>query len=110
MEYRINKQGLLNRIHTTELLESPLNKDNHFLIKEFSRIYLGVLNYYDLIISKLFKGTEIDIEDCLALVKSKRKEIDLNLLEERFRETASFDVSENRINKNLEYFLKILKK
>ena len=68
-----------NKIHTTELLESPLEGNNHILIKEFSFIYLGALNYYDTIISRLFRGTSVDIEECLALVKSKNDEIDINL-------------------------------
>jgi hypothetical protein len=97
-------------VHTTELLESPLDRDNHVLLKEFSNVYLGVLNYYDLIISKLFRATEIDIDDCLSLIKSKRKEIDLKRLKERFRATASYDVSENKVNKKLEYFFGILRK
>lgn len=97
-------------VHTTELLESPLKKGNHALIKEFTHIYLGVLNYYDLIVVKLFRATTIDIEDCLSLIKTKKKEINLRQLEERFRKTASFDISEDKANKNLEYFLKILRK
>lgn len=97
-------------IHTTELLESPLEKGNHFLVKEFDRIYLGVLNYYDTIISKLFRTTEVDMDDCLILMRNKKKEIDLKRLEARFRETASFDVSEDKVNKNFEHFLKMLKK
>lgn len=96
-------------VHTTELLELPLNKGNNILVKEFSHIYLGVLNYYDIIISKLFRAATVDIEDCLSLVKSRRKEINIEKLKERFRETASFDVSENKVNTNLEYFLKVLK-
>ena len=97
------------RIHTTELLESPLDKENHTLIKEFAHIYLGVLNYCDIIISKLFRGAQIDIDDCLSLIRSKKKEINLNQLKKRFQETASFDVSEDKVNKNLGYFLRILK-
>ncbi len=97
-------------VHTTELLESPLEKVNHMLVKEFEKIYLGVLNYYDLIISKLFRAAAVDIDDCLLLAKSKKKEIDFKHLEERFRETASFDVSEDKANKNVKYFLKILRK
>ena len=46
------------QIHTTELLESPLKEGNNIFLKEFSHIYLGVLNYYDLITSKLFRGTQ----------------------------------------------------
>lgn len=96
-------------VHTTELLESPLNKGNCILVKEFSQIYLGVLNYYDLIISKLFRATAIDIEDCLSLIKEKRQEIDLKRLKERFKETSSFDISEDKVNKNLEHFLRMLR-
>ena len=97
-------------VHTTELLESPLDKGNHILIKEFSRIYLGVLNYYDIIISKLFRATAIDIDDCLVLVRNKQQDIDIEHLRKRYKETASFDVSEDKVNKNFEHFLKILKK
>jgi len=97
-------------IHTTELLESPLKSGNNVLVKEFSHIYLGVLNYYDIITSKLFRGTSIDNEDCLALLKSKRSEIDMVKLEERFRETASYDVSEAAVIKNWEHFLRLVEK
>lgn len=97
-------------IHTTELIESPLVDENHTLIKEFSHIYLGVLNYYDIIISKLFRGTEIDNEDCLVLVKNKSQEIDIKYLEERLRKTASYDISEDKVIRNWEYFVKLLLK
>jgi hypothetical protein len=99
-----------SRVHTTELLESPLDEGNNMLINEFSHIYLGALNYYDLIISKLFRGAGIDFEDCITLHKARKKGIDLEFLEKRFRETASFDVSEEKVNKNLDYFLDSLKK
>ncbi len=97
-------------IHTTELLDSPLKKDKHIPIKEFSRIYLGVLNYYDLIISKLFRAATVDLEDCLLLFKSRDKEINLKYLEKRFYETASYDVSEEKVIKNWKHFLKLIKK
>lgn len=97
------------KVHTTQLLESPLEMGNNIFIKEFNYIYLGVLNYYDLIISKLFRGTDIDMEDCLALIKAKRKEINIERLKERYCQTASFDISEDKVNKNLKYFFKILK-
>ena len=97
-------------IHTTELLESPLIDGNHTLIKEFGHIYLGVLNYYDIIISKLFRGTAIDNEDCLALLKAKGNKIDLVKLEKQFRQTATYEVSEEAVIKNWEYFLRLVKK
>lgn len=98
------------KVHTTEVLESPLQKGNHILIKEFNLIYLGALNHYGLIISKLFRGAAIDIEYCLALIRAKKKEINIRFLKRRFHQTASFDVSEEKVNKNFAHFLSILKK
>lgn len=97
-------------IHTTELLESPLAEGNNILVKEFSKVYLGILNYYDVIISKLFRATGVDINDCLLLVKGKKKSIDFKRLEKRFKETSSFDVAEDKVNNNFEHFLILLKK
>ncbi len=97
-------------IHTTELLESSLKEDNHIFLKEYSRIYIGILNFYDLIISKLMRGTTVDFQDCFALVKARKEEIDPNVLSERFLKTSKYDVSEERVNKNLEYFFKTLQR
>ncbi len=98
------------RVHTTELLGSPLEKNNHLLIKELSHIYLGVLNAYDLMTSKLFRGTSVDIEDCLMLFRAKRNEIDLDVLKERYIETAKYDVAQERLIKNWDYFEGVFKK
>lgn len=98
-----------NKVHTTNLLENPLIKGNHIVIKEFSHIYLGTLNYYDIIITKLFRGTSVDIDDCKSLVREKRKDLNLDLLKDRFLETASYDVSGEKVKENLTYFMKILK-
>lgn len=98
------------KVHTTELLESPLDEGNNYLVKEFAHIYLGALNYYDLIISKLFRGEGVDFEDCLALMKGKNGEIDIERLKARFRETSSYDISEEKVNKNLERFMGMIKK
>jgi hypothetical protein len=97
-----------NRVHTTELIESPLNKNNHIPFKQYSHLYIGILNYYDILITKLFRSTSQDIDDCLLLMKAKGGYIKLKRFIERFKKTASFDVSEIHVNKNLEYFLKIL--
>lgn len=98
-----------NRIHTTELLESPLEKNNHLVFREFSRIYLGILNYYDLIISKLFRGASVDFDDCVALMVARRHEIDMDKLCDRYRETAKYDVAEDRILKNLDSFIRLIR-
>jgi len=72
------------RIHTTELLESPLEAGNHTPFKEFSHLYIGILNPYDLIASKLFHGTGVDFEDCLMLVKTRKDSIDIKRVEQHF--------------------------
>jgi hypothetical protein len=98
-----------NLVHTTELLESPLVEGNHSLVKEFSFIYLGVLNDYDLIISKLFRGTQVDYDDCVALIMHKGDSIDLDRLVNRYRKTASYDISGEKVNRNLDLFLERIK-
>jgi len=99
-----------NKIFTTELLESPLKEGNNTLLKEFSHMYLGTLNCYDLIISKLFRSYTSDIEDCRALFKAKKKEVKIDILKQRFLETAQYEISEEKQKDNLKYFLRILKK
>jgi hypothetical protein len=98
------------RIHTIDLLESSLEKGNHTLFKEFSQLYIGILNPYDLIASKLFRGTAVDFEDCLMLMRSRKESIDLTRVEQHVKELASYDISENRIILNLEYFLNQVRK
>jgi hypothetical protein len=98
------------KVFTTELLQSSLDDGQNIKVAELSRIYLGVLNYYDLIISKLFRGSSVDLEDCLLLLKNKRKEIKINTLVDKFKETASYDISEDKVNKNLVHFLKLAEK
>jgi len=97
-------------VFTTELLESPLKTENHILYKEYSSIYLAILNYYDLIITKLFRYTSVDIDDCLALLREKNKDIDIMELKSRFYKTSSYDISDKKNKKNFQHFLEILKK
>lgn len=97
------------KVFITELLESPLDSGNHFLFKEYSSLYLGILNYYDLIITKLFRFTSVDVEDCLSLLRERHNEINIKKLKARFIETSSCDISDEKNLKNLEYFMNILK-
>lgn len=96
------------RVFTTELLSSPLEEGGNVKILELKKIYLGVLNSIDWIITKMFRGSSVDREDCLAL--TKHEAIDLKKLENRFKETAGYDVSEARVLKNLELILSDIKK
>jgi hypothetical protein len=94
-----------NFIHTTELLESPLKEGNHVLYKEFSWIYLGVLNDYDLISSKLIRGSSVDVDDCRALMAHKGDEIDRAKLIDGYREMALYQLNPDAANHNLDLFL-----
>ncbi len=93
------------KVHTTNLLESPLLDGNNIPVQEFSRIYLGVLNYYDIIITKIFRSSDVDIDDCKLLYENKKSEINIDRLRKRYIETAQYDVSEDKLLTNLEYFL-----
>lgn len=86
----------------------PVEGERNYLIKVLKD--LGVLNYYDIIISKLFRGTGVDFEDCLTLMRHRKLEIDLKRLADRFNETASYDISENRVKENFEHFKKLIYK
>lgn len=87
-----------------------LEKKNHTLIKELAHIYIGVLNPYDLIVSKLFRGALVDIDDCLMLFKAKHKDIKLDLLRERYIETAKYDIAEDKLIKAWDYYEQVFKK
>lgn len=96
------------RIHTTELLESPLEPGNHSLLKEYSRLYISILNEYDLMASKLMRGTEVDFEDCLMLMKSIGHRIDIDRLASHYRELVSYDIGEARIATHVDRFIELL--
>ncbi|MBW2709010.1 MAG: hypothetical protein JRD04_06960 [Deltaproteobacteria bacterium] len=98
-----------NRIHTTELLASPLEEGRHSFLKEFSYLYIGILNDYDLISSKLMRGTRVDFEDCLSLAEAHRADIDMERLVHHFCEMVGFDVAEHRLRTNIDHFLELLR-
>jgi hypothetical protein len=98
-----------NRIHTTELLDSPLEKERHSILMEFSHLYIGILNDYDLISSKLMRGTKVDFEDCMRLAEAHRAEIDIEKLIRHFYEMVSYDVAEDRLKPNIDHYLELLR-
>ncbi len=95
-----------NSVYSTELLSSPLEKGGHQKLKEWNKIYLGALNPVDLIISKMFRGSEVDVQDSLALLKHEK--ISIEELKKRYIKTAKYDVSEDRVLKNLDTLLRRL--
>lgn len=98
-----------NSIHTTGLMASPLEPGRNILFKQYSHLYIGILNEYDLISSKLMRGTSVDYEDCLMLAQARITSIDVQKLIEHFREMVSYDVSEDRIHDNIEIFVSMLR-
>jgi hypothetical protein len=87
-----------NRVFTTELLDSPLNPGRNILIKEWRHIYLGALNLQDLIITKMFRGTQVDIEDCVSAFSAF--EMDPESLLERYTEAAKYDLNPEKMIAN----------
>jgi len=98
------------KIFMTELLDSPLKNGNNTLLQEFEYIYLGILNFYDLITSKIFRYSTVDIDDCLALFRARKADIVIEKLKERFYETSSYDVSDEKNKKHFKHFLNTLRK
>ena len=90
-----------NRVFTTDLLESPLKDKNHILIKKWSHIYLGALNLSDLIITKMFRGTQADREDCIAAFATGQ--VDPEKLFERYSEAARYDLNPEKVMRNFAY-------
>jgi len=63
------------------------------------------LNDYDLIISKIMRGAAVDFEDCLVLYQSRKNEIDIDVLRDRYQETCRYDISEDRIIGYIDSFI-----
>lgn len=91
-----------NRVYTTELLESPLEVGKHILIKKWRHIYLGALNLLDLIITKMFRGTRLDLDDCIAVFQTGR--VNADALFNRYRECASYAINTAKMMQNFIVF------
>lgn len=98
-----------NNIHTTGLLASPLEEGKHSLLKEYSHLYIGILNEYDLICSKLMRGTRVDFEDCLDLAAARISKIDVHLLVEHYNELIKYDIAEQRLRPHMSHFVVLLR-
>jgi len=94
-----------SKVYSTELLESPLNEGNHISIKTFGKIFVTALNDYDLIITKMFRGTQLDIDDCLALIRARGKKLNIDRLSVRYRDTADYALNPESVLRNLKGLL-----
>jgi len=95
-----------NRVFTTELLNSPLEPGKNIPIKKWRHINLGALNLQDLIITKMFRGTQVDIDDCVAAFAASN--MDPDALLERYAETASYDLNPEKMIANFITFAEAL--
>lgn len=90
-------------IFQTELLDPVHLEGNHRVIKKYTRLTLSCLNPPDLIISKMFRGTQVDVQDSVTVLKSES--IDLAQLGRRYRETAEYYFDPGSCKKNLSYLI-----
>jgi hypothetical protein len=90
-----------NKVFTTDLLDSPLEEGKHILVKRWPHIYLGALNFIDLIITKMFRGTLVDREDCVAVFATGQ--INAQKLLERYSKAARYDLNPNKVMQNFVY-------
>lgn len=90
-----------NKVFTTDLLDSPLDPGKHILIKRWSRIYLAALNLTDLIITKMFRGTPVDRDDCIEAFATEK--MNAEKLLERYSEAARYDLNRGKVMKNFVY-------
>ena len=95
-----------NRVFTTELLDSPLEPDKNILIKKWKHIYLGALNLQDLIITKMFRGTQVDLDDCVAAFAASK--MNPGALLERYAESAKYDLNPEKMMMNFIIFTEAL--
>jgi hypothetical protein len=98
-----------NYIHTTGLLLSPLIPGRNTPIIRYSRLYVGILNDYDLIVSKLIRGSRVDYDDCVMLIRAHISQLNIDTLVEHFKELISYDIAEERIKTNIDHLLERLK-
>ena len=91
------------RVFTTELLDSPLDAGKHIVIKEWPHIYLGALNLIDLIITKMFRGTGLDVDDCITVFETRQ--VNAEELFERYSEAARYDLNPDKMMQNFVWFV-----
>ena len=92
-----------SRVFTTDLLNSPLETGKHILIKELRHIYLGALNLIDLIITKMFRGAGVDLDDCIAVFETGQ--VDAEELFERYSKAARYDLNPDKMMQNFIFFV-----
>jgi hypothetical protein len=90
-------------IFETALLDPIQDVENHKVIKQFKQITLACIQPFDLIISKMFRGTMVDVDDCVIMIKSET--LNLDALAQRYKETADYYIRPSKCKTNLQYLI-----
>jgi hypothetical protein len=90
-------------IFQTELLDPVQDEGRHLVIRRYKKLVLACLKPDDLIISKMFRGTMVDVDDSIIMIKSEK--LDLKELGERYRETAGYYFNPHDCKRKLGYLI-----
>ena len=90
-------------VFQTELLDPIHQPGNHRLVRNFKRLHVGCLNPSDLIITKMFRGTSLDVEDSVVMIKSEQ--LDMGAFATRYKETAEYYYNPDECKRNLQYLI-----
>jgi hypothetical protein len=94
-------------VFQTELLDPVQDPDRHWVVKQFSNLTIACLKPDDLIICKMFRGHQVDVDDSVVMIKSEQ--VDLQNLALRYVETAGYYFNPAVCKKNLRYLIADLK-
>ncbi len=97
-----------NMVFQTELLDPVDRQDQHQVVHTGKRLIVGVLNSYDLVISKMFRGDDVDVQDSIVMITAET--LDLRLLANRYLETAQYYYNEAQCKQKLVYLIDELKR
>lgn len=94
-------------IFSTGLLDPIQEEGNHTVIKKYKKITLACINPDDLVISKMFRGHKVDVDDCMAVLA--KMPVNITALANRYLETASYYHNPDTCRKNLSYLITDMK-
>lgn len=90
-------------IFQTELLDPIQQAGKHRVIRKLERLELACINPDDLIISKMFRGTSVDVDDSIIMITSEN--VNLSQLAARYRETAGYYFNPTACKTHLGYLI-----
>lgn len=94
------------RVFQTDLLDPLQEPDRHDVVKTLNKLVVATLKPDDLVISKMFRGTAVDVQDCVTLIKAEA--VDLESLIDRYIETAGYYYNPSACKTTLSYLVQAL--